>query len=318
MQVAYDIHGVTFGGDVDRAVGDALDRRLVAFRTGPITEPAVRLEFGAQPLLPPPGSSRLVYQSPGVQVRYFEEAGELYVDHPAGARLRCHPAAGLARFSLPPDDRSCVSLATHPMFTVAMIEVLKQRGRFSVHAGCAAVGDRAVLVAGPSGAGKSTLAVAMARAGMAFMADDTVFITRSAGTVEVLGFPDEVDLTDQTLAMYPELAGAAQAPTITGREKRSLRLEDALPVTMALRGRPAALVLPTVAHTDHSRLVPISEREAVLSLAPNVLLTEPAAAQAHLDILQAMARSTACFRLDTGTDLDQVSDLLASLTGPSC
>ncbi|MDQ6617216.1 MAG: hypothetical protein M3083_21345 [Actinomycetota bacterium] len=305
---------MTLGGDVhDGAVVAALERRLSAFRVQPVAQPEVQLEVGASRLSPPPGSGRTVYQSPGVDVLYYDDAGELYVDHPAGVRLRCHPAAGRIQLSVPARDRSCVGLATHPLFTVALIEVLKQRGRFSLHAGCAAVGDQGILVAGPSGAGKSTLAVAMARAGMAFLSDDTVFLTQSGGSVQVLGFPDEVDVTDHTIALFPDLAQAARAPSVNGREKRSLRLEEALPVTSALRCQPAALVLPRVTRRDRSRLGRVSGQEALLDLAPNVLLTDLTGAQAHFDVLRALAASTPCYRLATGTDLELVPDLLAGL-----
>jgi hypothetical protein len=270
-----------------------------------------------------------VYESPSVELLYFEDPGELYVNHPAGVVLRCRPAAGEIRMSVDPDNAAGVALATHPLLNAALIEVLKARGRYNLHAACASLHGRGVVVVGPSGAGKSTLAIALARAGMDFLADDMVFLGERAGAlagewvggrvgdrsgaIEVLGFPDEVDVTEQTLAMYPELEAAARELSSNGRQKRSLRLEEAVAVTEALRCSPAAILFARVAHRDRSQLLPISPTDALVALAPNVLLTDPAAAQAHLAILASLVRTTPCWRLETGRDLADVSGVLGRL-----
>ncbi|MEO7555592.1 MAG: hypothetical protein ABIV94_03185, partial [Acidimicrobiales bacterium] len=278
----YDFHGVQI---VARAPGstaiDALDRRLGMFRAEPAARPDVRFEFGAAMLEAPPGRSRPVYDAPGAQVAYFESTDELYVEY-LGVRLLCAPGRGLVRLSWPRGDTTDVWLATHPLLTIAFIEVLKRRRRFNVHAACAATADGGALVAGPSGAGKSTLAVALALAGWEFLSDDMVFLATEGPGVDILGFPDEVDVTDTTVAMFPELRAAARAPVVQGRDKASLRLEDLPGVRMRLRCRPAVLVLAAVAHSGHSTLAPVSAAEALVELAPNVLLTEAGSVQAHL------------------------------------
>jgi hypothetical protein len=48
-------------------------------------------------------------------------------------------------------------------------------------------------------------------------------------------------------------------------------------------------------------------------LAPNILLTEPRACQAHLDILGRLARESVCYRLDTGRDFERLPRLLRGL-----
>ena len=66
---------------------------------------------------------------------------------------------------------------------------------------------------------------------------------------------------------------------------------------------PAVLVFPQVAGVPESELTPLSAGEALLELAPNVLLTEPRSSQAHLDALAELVAASECFRLATGTDL---------------
>ena len=53
--------------------------------------------------------------------------------------------------------------------------------------------------------------------------------------------------------------------------------------------------------------------EALLELAPNVLLTEVRSSQAHLDALAELARTCACYRLETGRDFDALPGLLRGL-----
>jgi hypothetical protein len=53
--------------------------------------------------------------------------------------------------------------------------------------------------------------------------------------------------------------------------------------------------------------------EALLELAPNVLLTDLSSSQAHLDALTRLARQCACFRLYTGQDFDALPGRLGAL-----
>lgn len=53
--------------------------------------------------------------------------------------------------------------------------------------------------------------------------------------------------------------------------------------------------------------------EALLALAPNVLLTAPDHAQAHLDALAVLVRACDCYRLDAGRDFDRIAELSREL-----
>jgi hypothetical protein len=75
----------------------------------------------------------------------------------------------------------------------------------------------------------------------------------------------------------------------------------------------AALVFPRVAPSERSALEPIGPAEALLELAPSVLLTEARSTQAHLDVLGQLARELPCYRLETGRDFDALPGLLRPL-----
>jgi len=73
------------------------------------------------------------------------------------------------------------------------------------------------------------------------------------------------------------------------------------------------LVFPRVAGAPESELTPLSPGEALLELAPNVLLTEARSSQGHLDALAELVERSACYRLATGTDLEAAVELLGGL-----
>jgi hypothetical protein len=57
----------------------------------------------------------------------------------------------------------------------------------------------------------------------------------------------------------------------------------------------------------------VSFDEALLELAPNVLLTEPSSSQRHLGALGSLVRAGRCFRVTTGRDFDQVAATIRQL-----
>jgi hypothetical protein len=57
--------------------------------------------------------------------------------------------------------------------------------------------------------------------------------------------------------------------------------------------------------------VPVGAAEALVELAPNVLLTEASSTGAHLGALATLVEQVPCYRLATGHDLDEVGHMLA-------
>jgi hypothetical protein len=113
--------------------------------------------------------------------------------------------------------------------------------------------------------------------------------------------------------MFQELASVLASPRAAGAPKRSFRAEQFYEMNAAPECTPAVLVFPRVAGTETSTLRPMPRHEALLELLPNVLLTEPVASQAHVDALATLVRQCACYRLETGRDLDATAALLAEL-----
>jgi hypothetical protein len=315
----YDIHGVELGVDaVDRAVIEAIDLRLRDFRSEPRSDPELRFEFvsdGQDESAPPAGLSRPVYDTPCGSLHYFPEADAVY-GQLGGVWLHCEPARGVAVFRSASFVGRELYLATHPLATISLMELLERRGLFSLHAACLSDSTGSgVLLAGPSGSGKSTLALSLARAGMSFLADDVVFLAQvdDAATVRVLGFADAVGLTSHLAQRFGELRESLAEAPADGFPKRLRRIEHLLGAPALRSCEPRALVFPEVALEELSELAPLDPREALLMLVPDVLLTEPSATQAHLRAIAALLDQVGCYTLRSGNDLERATALVSRL-----
>ncbi|HWM94016.1 MAG TPA: hypothetical protein VN493_24875 [Thermoanaerobaculia bacterium] len=265
-----------------------------------------------------PEGARPVYDPPLGEVSYDDGCDLLYLQHGPRLRALCEPAAGRVRFSIQAPEQAPEEedlwVLSHPLLSVPMMELLKRRGLFAVHAAGASLGNRALVLAGTSGSGKSTLSLALARAGFGFLGDDTLFLVRRPEGLRVLAYPDEVDLTEETVSFFPEVEPWL-APSPPGWRKRQIRAEQAFGAPVVWESAPAVLVFPRVSGRSRSEVRPIDSGEALLELAPNVLLTEPGSSQAHLDALAELARASRCYRMETGSDLDEAVRLLHGLLG---
>lgn len=307
---SYAFHGLTLEVSVPI---EAVQARFASLPPSDAA-PDLRFEVGAGGVVRPEGA-RTVYEPPVGEVVYQDAGDLLYLEHGPRLRVLADPGAGRVRFAPIADteiEGEELWILSHPLLSVPMMEMLKRRGLFGVHAAGAALAGRAVVLAGTSGSGKSTLSLALARAGFDFLGDDTLFLARRPEGLRVLAFPDEIDLTEQTAGFFPELPEIATRTT-PGWRKRQLRAEEAFGARIAWECEPAVLVFPRVSGRPRSELRPIDAGEALFELAPNVLLTHPGASQTHLDALAELARASRCYRLETGTDLEEAAAVLRGL-----
>jgi hypothetical protein len=322
--MAYGIHGVdvTVTSD-DELIVELVDHRLRSFRreAGRIGRDEVCLSLSAVAdpgsyRCPLSGGRRSVYDPPEGEVLYYHDADQLHL-HNDEVTSRVDLAAGRVDTWFRGDTPSASWLASHPFLTLALMEVLRRRSRYCLHAAACVVDGRVVLVPGGSGAGKTTVAVAMVRAGAGFMGDDTVLLSPDPDGVSVFGFPDEINLTDGTARMFAEVAHLVGAPRMAGARKHRIRPENVFGRPSVMRGRPAVLVFPVVGDAEDNRVRPMSQAEALVELVPNVLLTEPATAQAHLDVLGQLVQRCHSFRLLTGRRVEEIPGVVQGLLASS-
>jgi hypothetical protein len=319
--VAFQMHGVNVSIESDEpTLLTRLRGRLGPFssRAGNVIEPELRFEFrinkagaGIEGVHVP---QRLVYQMADVEFQYDAMYDLLLVSR--GKRLIgvCYAKAGVALFEVG-SSIGDLELYSQTMFTVCFVELMKRHGRYSLHAAGISVGDSGILLAGPSGAGKSTLTIVLLqslgkRAG--FLGDDMVFLSAGARGIRMLGWPEPIAVGEWAQQRFPTLLPHMGSTATAGR-KGQIAASQVAGATPALDARPEVIIFPRVTGEAKSVLIPISPDDALLELAPNVLLTEATYSQAHLEMLGALAGQCRCYRLETGRDIENLPGLLLGL-----
>lgn len=317
----YDIHGLRAAFWSDAILAGALQARLEYLSAALSGEADLTFTFCSVPAPVrhvvglPSDTARTVYRSAIGEVRYDEITDILTIMCGDRVRLRGDPARGQVLASIAGRQDADLWLLSHPLVTLPLMELAKRRGLFSLHAAGAAIDGRCLIFPGTSGSGKSTLALALARGGWDMLGDDLLFLAPDRAGVQVCAFPEAIDVTDQTIGLFTELQDLGGSARLAGWPKRQLHLTERYGTRIAWKCQPAALIFPRVAPSAYSVLTPLDRDEALLELVPNVLLTEARATQSHLDALGILVGQSACYRLETGRDLDALPALFHALIG---
>jgi hypothetical protein len=261
----------------------------------------------------PPGRAKPFYQLVGGDASYFEAEDQLYLCYDDRVRVLCNPGSGSACFSVLEPEIDNLWLASHLLFTICLVEILKRRGLYSLHAGGFSANGKCLLIPGTSGAGKSTLTVASLRANFDYMSDDMLFLISRPDGFRALAFPEEVDVSDQTAGFFPELSFLLRSPKRCGWRKRQIHPIQVYGAKVVPEARPAAVVIPRIAEAETSVVTRMDPDKALLEMVPNVFLTEASSCRAHLHALRELVTSTPCYRLETGRDFDRLSVLFREL-----
>lgn len=316
--LGFDFHGlrIEVRSDNDVALG-AIESRFRPFacehlRPGRADAPvaAFSITHSATSLRSDP-VGRPVYDTDLGEVLYRDDDDRLYIECGA-VSVEADLSGGRVRTVYRSNEPETLALASHPLFTLPLLEICKRNGTFPLHAAGVVDDERAILIPAASGSGKTTLAIALARAGYGLLSDDMVFLRRGTSGIEVLSFPDELDITDATAAMFVETAHLEGLPLWGGRPKHQVRGEE-LGLDLAGCGRPALIVLPRLTHRPPTSFEDISASSALMEMVPNVLLTDDVSSQEHLDMLAELTASVPCVRCNLGTDLTAAVNAIAGL-----
>jgi energy-coupling factor transporter ATP-binding protein EcfA2 len=318
LQRFYSMHGV--GVEVvtdDPSVLEAMGLRFRCFAgaESPAAGPSIRFEFvSVAPDTPVSDEGRPVYETQHGALLYFPER-DLLAGQLGGVRLHCEPARGRALIAAPAFRGSSLYFATHPLVTVALMELMERFGRFSLHAASLAEPNgTGLLISGPSGAGKSTLTLALARAGMGVLGDDLVFLQRTDdGPVRALGFADVLGIGAFAAGRFPELAPLMNQAPAEGFPKRLHRAEvlfNGDPVESCV---PRVIAFPEVSPDLPSQVYELDAGAALLRLVPDVLLTHDASTRNHVEMIAALLGQVRCYTVRSGHDLECAAEMIREI-----
>jgi hypothetical protein len=308
----FDICGVVVSvSATDAHIRDAIERRLAAHARADAAAPAVTLDYRREPPAATPVDGRPIYDSQLGTVRYVEERDAIVL---AGDgfdfECSCGTGVGVSRIAIGAERADW--LASRPLLTLALLETLKRRGVFGVHAAAVEHGGRAVVIAGRSGAGKSTLALALGLHGFSFLGDDLVLLEPQDGMLRVAALCEELDLTEWTIAALPELASAA-GPLEPGWPKFRVSPSGVFDDSVGIEATPGLILFPRRdPEQPAARAHPVPRGEALARLAPDILLTDRAAVAAHLSAVGKLVDESRCYELIVGAPAE-TAELVRSL-----
>lgn len=297
MTHCYNVHGVTIrvrsdsGSDVLRRISE----RLHSFQTELTAPPDLQFNFDEVTSIDTQAATaagRRVYNLERGHACYDPGRDVMTADYDGNLRMICDILRSDTRYQVVAEEEA-IRAASHILFTLPLIELLRRRGFYNLHAAGVCRKGNALLLAGSSGAGKSTLTLELTRRGWDYLSDDMVFL--KSGGDDVLGFPEGIDYFADC------------------KSKHHIRPELAFGSTALLHGAVQAVVFPRVAMTLQSVVEPISPTQAFLELVPNVLMTNQAVCEAHFRVLENLTRRAPAFRLHTGTDFDEAAQVLREL-----
>jgi hypothetical protein len=187
---------------------------------------------------------------------------------------------------------------------IALIECLRARGRFPLHAASLVAPDgHTVLVAGTKGAGKSTATLALAERGWRVVSDDTVLVS----TAGVTGYRKRFHVCPDLLERRPDLAPLARrAEAFEPQDKLWLDLEARLPgCTVERAGMPHVILFPRIVDRATTALEPVSGKDALMALMreSSFVFVRPELTAPHLGALGRLVDGARCYALHAGRDL---------------
>jgi hypothetical protein len=319
----YKLDTLDFRIQCPATIAESLDSRFRLLSSNQQDRETISIDFRSVPdaghhtVDRPRGEGRAFYDLPSGEVLYFEGGDEIYMSFGEGVRVVAKPGLGSASFSVVLPDPVNMFMASHLMFTILLVEMMKRRGCYSMHAAGFSKDGKAILIPGTTGAGKSTLAVTLLRSGFDYLSDDMVFLRRRTNGLQVLGFQEDVDVSERTIDFFPELHFLRQVSKAPGWPKKQVRTDEVYGSKLAQDAKPGAILIPRISGKEVSVVRAIGADEALFEIVSNVLLTEVRSCQEHLNILSELVRETPCYRLETGRDFDRIPVLLAGVLSGS-
>ncbi len=189
---------------------------------------------------------------------------------------------------------------------------LNRHRRQLVHA--SAVGDArgGLLLVGQGGSGKSSTALLCLDSPLSHLADDWCVIAPGAEP-RLASLYNSAKLRPDNLARFPHIAARIHNHDKLDEEKASLFLHRHFPEKL-LRGCPArAIILPSVADADTTRLERVPGTATWRAMVSCTLAQIPGADRESIALMSAFSARLPAYRLHLGRDLPAIPGVLAGL-----
>jgi hypothetical protein len=198
------------------------------------------------------------------------------------------------------------------IFPNLMTIVAASVGIVELHCSCVVKDNKGYLLAGPSRSGKSTLALALARAGLAFLSDDRTFCSSEAEGLFAWGLAASVKLRLEARDWFRELVN--RNPTEVQDGESILRFDPELQFGLkrAKFCEPECLIFLERHEESKFCLTEMSQTEASERIDQELMAEPPALVEQQRHVIDRLVRIP-CWRLRYGGDPSAVAVKLKRL-----
>ncbi len=249
----------------------------------------------------------------GLPYEVFRDGGKLVVEFPNIGILVIDEKMGQAEGYLINPDGKPDNLIEY-LFHLALVELLRRRELYTIHATSLEYHGRGVLIPGNSGRGKTTSFISLLRSGYRYLSDDHPLLRDVDTHVEVLPFPIKINVTDATREFFPELKAAPDSVLRPGTPKRWFYAEDLYQTEIGRPCPPSIVFFPHVVDAPRSELELLPKTRALEALLPQTLLVyDQEAARRQFQVLAKLVQQVDCYRLYFGRDMLDLPKLITPL-----
>jgi hypothetical protein len=250
----------------------------------------------------------------GIRLDIYRCDGQLFFDYHRHGHLLLDQGKGILDGDLVDVADLHPAALTNFFFLLPLSKLLACRGLHMIHAAALERNGRGVMIPGLSGSGKTTSCVALMRAGYRCLSDDKPFLRENGSRIELLAFPERIDVTDRTISFFPELRAAPPGVLRTGYRKKQFHAEALYPGASAKAAQPALILFPRISGESKSRLEKLPKLAGLDALLPLVLVVLDREASAHkFELLARLVEEVECYRLHFGYDIQDLPRLVDPL-----
>jgi len=265
-------------------------------------------------ITPHPVSNGVRFMDTGLHqyhLSLYQDHEDLILDFQDIGLWRIKGATGHAQGYLVQDQDSLLAEDPKcPFFSLPLIELLKWKGLFLIHAVVLEKNSAGLVLTGPPGRGKTTAGLALTRAGYQFLSDDLPFLREVDDGVEIIPWSQNISIRDTTTALFPELQDITQKPE-KGRGRSRIKIDDLYPDAKISSCRPHVMLFTEMVTEPTSRLEPMTKVQAFQEfLHQSVLLHHRTMAKKELQAFSRLIETVDCYRLYSGQDFLELPTLI--------